>query len=466
MDAPTTTGLPSARVAWYTVFVLMVCYTLSYADRQILAFLVGPLKADLHIKDADVGLLQGFAFALVYTVIGLPMGALADRFSRRNIIALGVLVWSVTTSLSSIARSFMMLAAARMGVGVGEATLSPCAFSMISDSFPRERLSTALSVYTMGIQLGSGLALVIGGIVAQAVSELPPISVPILGSMAAWRVTFLIVGAPGLLVALLVLTVREPARRTLLLDASGAPLRVDARTVLREIGRRARSVAGIALMISCQATCNYVLLFWGPTFFERLHHWPKSRTGVVLGFTTLGCGCIGLWVGGWLADRGQARGRADAPLRVGLLSLVGILCTLAPATLVGSASVTVALLVVAVFFIGLPIGCGYAALQLIFPNQVRGLVSAVVIFAVALIGLVLGSWLPGLFDDRLFHSDARIGASMALTVALACIFGIASVLMTLRPYRVDHRAVHEHHTLAPRASATAPATAGATASQQ
>ena len=165
---------PSRRVAWYTVFVLMICYTLSYCDRQILAFLVGPMKQELHISDTEVGLLQGIAFVLVYTLGGLPMGALADRVSRRNLVALGVVVWSMMTSLSSVARSFVSLAIARMGVGIGEATLSPCAFSMITDSFPKERLSSAMSVYTMGIQLGSGLALVIGGLVAQAVSHMPP----------------------------------------------------------------------------------------------------------------------------------------------------------------------------------------------------------------------------------------------------------------------------------------------------
>ncbi len=443
MSAPSDAGqgYPARRVAWYTVFVLMLCYTLSYADRQILAFLVGPLKQDLHISDTQVGLLQGIAFALVYTIFGLPMGVLADRFSRRNIVAIGVLVWSVTTSLSSVARSFVSLAAARMGVGIGEATLSPCAFSMIADSFPKERLSSALSVYTMGIQLGSGLALVIGGVVAQAVSHMPPIDIPLAGSIAAWRVTFLIVGAPGLLIALLLLTVREPARRALLLSSTGAAVPLSLPEVLVQIRLRWRSVAGISLMISCQATCNYALLAWGPSFFERMHHWPKDRTGLVLGLTTLGCGCVGLFVGGRLSDRWQSRGTGDAPLRVGLISLTGIALTLAPAMLLPEAGWTVALLIPAVFFIGLPIGCGYASLQMIFPNQARGLVSAIVIFAVALIGLGFGALLPGFLNDHLFHDEYRIGASIALTVVVASLVGILAGATTLASYRADYQAV-------------------------
>ena len=433
-------GYPSRVVAWYTVFVLMLCYTLSYADRQILAFLVGPLRHDLHISETRVGLLMGFSFAMVYTVIGLPMGALADRFSRRNLIAIGVVLWSLMTSLSSVARSFTLLAAARMGVGIGEATLSPCAFSMITDSFPRERLSGALSVYTMGIQLGSGLALIIGGLVAQTVSQMPPVDIPLVGSIAAWRMTFLVVGLPGLLVALLLLSVREPARRALLLGADGKPAKLDFPSLLEQIRLRWRSALGLSVMISCQATCNYALLGWGPTFFNRLHHWPQDRIGLVLGLTTLGCGCLGLFVGGRVSDRWQKNGVTDAPLRVGLISLCGVLLTLAPAMLLPAAGWTVALLVPAVFFIGLPIGSGYAAVQLIFPNQTRGLASAIVIFAVALISLTLGSLMPAFLDDHLFHDPDRIGWSISLTVTVAALVGLYAGAQSLAPYRADYRA--------------------------
>jgi MFS family permease len=370
------------------------------------------------------------------------MGALADRVSRRNLVALGIVVWSMMTSLSSVARSFVSLAIARMGVGIGEATLSPCAFSMITDSFPKERLGSAMSVYTMGIQLGSGLALIIGGLVAQAVTHLSPVDLPMFGTIAAWRVTFLIVGAPGLLIALLLLTVREPPRQSVLLDNSGAVASLDFRAVVEQLRLRWRTTVGLALIISCQTTCNYALLGWAPTFFDRIHHWPKSRTGLVLGLTTLGCGCLGLFAGGRLSDRWQREGITDSALRVSLLGLTGVGLTLAPAMLMPGAAWTVALLIPAVFFIGLPIGCGYAALQLIFPNQARGLVSAIVIFAVALIGLGFGSLLPGLLNDHLFHDELRIGASISITVVLAVVIGLGAGLATLAPYRRDYRAVH------------------------
>ncbi|MBX5460091.1 MAG: MFS transporter [Steroidobacteraceae bacterium] len=423
---------PPRRTAWYALLVLTVCYTFSYVDRQILAFLVSPLKEDLLVTDTQIGLLQGLAFAIFYTMFGLPMGMLADRYSRRNIILAGLLVWSAMTALSGAARSYASLALARMGVGVGEAVINPCAFSMIADYFPRERLSTALSVYMMGIQLGAGLALIIGGVVVHAITSMPPVELG--GSVIApWRIVFVVVGVPGLLIALLLLTVKEPARRAVrALDArQGLPFRVASKEILA----RWQSVLGIALMIGCQAMSNYALLAWSPAFFERVHEWPRNQTGLVLGLITLGSGCTGLIVGGRLADYWQRVGVTDGTLRVGLIGLIGVGLTLPVAMLLPQAGATVALLVVTVLFVGLPIGTSYAAVQLIFPNQLRGTASAVVLFIVNLMGLGLGSLLPGLFNDYLFGDEKMVGHSIALTVGLSSLVGATIVTLTLRPYR-------------------------------
>ena len=426
---------PRARTAWYALFVLTVCYTLSYIDRQILAFLVEPLKQELSIKDTQIGLLQGIWFAMFYTFVGLPMGWLADRYSRRNIVAAGVFFWSVMTALSGFARSYGTLALARMGVGFGESTTNPCAFSMISDYFPRERLSTALSVYMMGIQLGSGLALIIGGVVVHAITQMPPVEIAWLGTIAPWRLTFIAVGLPGLLFTLLVFTVKEPTRRALLRDAQGKREHVRLGTALRQVLTRWQSVFGIALMIGCQALCNYTLLSWGPAFFERVHGWPKNKIGLTLGLITLTSGCIGLITGGRLADRWQRRGVGDGTLRVGLISLIGVGIMLPAAMIQSVATGTVLTLVVAVFFVGLPIGCGYAALQYIFPNQIRGVASAIVLFVVNFTGLGLGSLLPGYLNDHLFHDPLKVGQSIALTVVITSMLGASIVLLTMPHYR-------------------------------
>jgi MFS family permease len=426
---------PRRRTAWYALFVLMLCYTLSYVDRQILAFLVQPLKTELSVGDSKIGLLMGIYFAIFYTLVGLPMGWLADRYNRRNIIAAGVLFWSVMTALCGAARSYVTLAIARMGVGVGEATTNPCVFSMISDLFPKERLATAMSVYMMGIQLGSGLALIIGGVVVQAVTEMPPVTVPWLGTLSPWRLTFFAVGLPGLLLALLVLTFREPPRRAILRDESGRPAPVKLSVGVNEVLKRWQSVFGISFMIASQALCNYTFLSWGPSFFERVHQWPRDRIGLVLGSIVMGAGCIGLITGGRLADYWQKRNVPDATLRVGLISLIGVGCLLPTAMMLPEASWTVGVLAVTVLFVGLPIGCSYASLQYIFPNQVRGVASAFVLFIVNFFGLGLGSFLPGFLSQYLFKDPLKVGNAIALTVVIAASIGITVVLLTMKPYR-------------------------------
>jgi MFS family permease len=441
---------PRRSVAWYALGVLTLCYTFSYVDRQILAFLVGPLKHDMHISDTEIGLLQGLAFAMFYAFFGLPMGMLADRFSRRNIVLAGLVVWSMMTALSGVARTYWELALARMGVGVGEAVINPCALSMIADYFPKERLSLALSVYMMGIQLGAGLAMIIGGIVAQAVANMPPVEIAGYGAVAPWRLTFVIVGLPGLLIALILTTVKEPRRHSGASPGSPASESPTLGAAFREIFARWQSVVGLAVMIGCQALSNYALLGWGPTFFERVHGWPRSQTGLALGTIALVSGCIGLLLGGRLADAWQRKGVTDATLRVGVISLLGVGTLLPLAMLLPTASATVATLAFGVLFVGLPNGCSYAGVQFIFPNRMRGLATAVVILIVNLMGLGLGSLLPGLFTDYLFANELKVGNSIALTIALSSTVGLAAVLLTLRPYRRHYALMHPDAALSTR----------------
>jgi MFS family permease len=439
--AAVAAGYPRRRIAWYAVAVLTICYTFSFVDRLILAFLVTPLKHDLHLSDTQIGLLQGFAFAILYSVLGIPFGLAADRLNRRNLIAVGVLLWSVMTSCGSLARTFWTLALTRVGVGIGEASLSPAAFSMIADSFPRERLSSAMSVYSMGVQIGAGLALILGGIVVQVVSHMAPVALPWVGPVAAWRLTFLIVGAPGIFIVMLLATLPEPSRRLLPPGAAGTRPRAGLANALGQLRTRWRSTAGIAVLMACQAMNNYAFGSWSPAFFERLHHWPKSLIGLVLGALTIGCGCAGLTYGGRLSDYWLKGGMFEAPLRVAFLSLFGVACTLVPAMIVHSATLTVVLLVPAMFFLALPIGCLYASIQMIFTNEVRATISAIMLLAVNLGGVSLGTLLAGLLDDRLFHDEQMLGRSIAITAGCACLTGIAAALLALRPYRRDFAAL-------------------------
>ncbi len=439
---PAPEARPNLRYAWYVVLALTAIYMLSYVDRQILSLLVAPVKRDLGISDTRVGLLQGLAFGLFYTFMGLPLGRIADTRNRRNLIAVGIVVWSFCTSLCSFARSFWSLFLGRMGVGVGEATLSPAAYSLIADYFPNERLGVAISIYYMGVFLGSSLAFLAGGLTVDAVARTPVIYLPLLGAMASWRLTFLIVGVPGLLFALLVYTIREPQRRDLLRARDGQATELSFRDTLAEMGSRWQSVVGLSVGAIFQSSCAYALLSWTPTFFQRTHHWTPGQSGRLLALILVTFGCAGMYVGGSLSDRWQRRGICDGALRVAVVSGIGTAILLPLALILPRADWTIALLTPGVFFIALPMGTSVAALQRIFPNQVRGQVSALFLFFLNLGGQTLGPLGPGLLNDRLFHNEGMIGPSMAITIGVAAVLMIVVFLAALRPYRADYEAMH------------------------
>ena len=203
---------PPVGYAWYVVSVLTVAYIFAFVDRQILNLLVRPIRRDLSITDTQMSLLMGFSFAVFYSIFGFPLGRLADFKSRRTIVALGMVCWSFLTAGCGLARHFWHFLILRMGVGVGEAALSPSAYSLISDYFPKERRATAMSVYSMAYYIGSGLALVLGGLVVGYASGKGNWVLPIVGAIRPWQLIFFIVGLPGVLFALLMYTVKEPTR--------------------------------------------------------------------------------------------------------------------------------------------------------------------------------------------------------------------------------------------------------------
>jgi MFS family permease len=435
-------GKSSLWYAWYVVIILMVCYTLSFVDRQILSLLVGPMKRDLALSDTRIGLLQGFAFALFYGLMGLPLGRLADTRNRRNVIIVGVVLWSFLTSACSAAKSFWSLFLARMGVGVGEATLSPSAFSLISDYFPKEKLGLALSVYSMGIFIGSGLALIAGGSVVDAVTRMPAVTLPLLGTVAPWRFTFLIVGAPGLAIALLLCTVREPIRRQLMRTSNGAPARLQFHEVLLELRMRWQSFLGISVGLVFQSMCSYAFFAWAPAFLQRIHGWSAGQSGRALGLIILVFGCLGMSAGGRLCDHWQKQGVLEAPLRVAVVSAIGSGILFAFAMTAKQAGWTMVLVAPALFFLALPIGSSFAAIQLIFPNQARGQVSALLLLILNLGGLSLGPLLPGLLNDYVFRNEKLIGPSVAITISVASALMLFTFRAAYRPYRIDYQRMH------------------------
>jgi len=434
-----TPPLPSRRYAWFVVGLLTLANVSSYIDRQVLSLLVKPIKHDLHLSDTQMSLLLGLSFALFYTVFGMGIGRLADRHSRRNIIIGGVVVWSLMTALCGGIRTYGQFFLARMGVGVGEATLSPSAYSLIADLFPRKQLATAMSVFTMGIFMGSGLALVVG---AGLVARLPTaglVAVPVFGAVHPWQLTFFYVGLPGLVLAGLLLLVREPARQQVLRTNSVAN-RLTLSESLALVFRYRRAYLLLCLGVACTALMSYGLTAWVPTYFGRTFGWTVPQAGLRYGLVLVGSSVAGVLAGGAYADRLHRQAVPDGRLRVGLVTCVGCLLT-AFVPLLPSARLALLGLALPSFFIAMPMGAATAAIQEIMPNQVRALASSIFLFILNLVGLGLGPLLVALFTDHLFHDEGAIRYSLALVLLLGGVVGAACFLLAFKPYRaaIAHR---------------------------
>lgn len=419
VSVPGTLILPARHTyAWFVVGVLVLAQTFSFLDRMIMGLLVGPIRESFRISDTQYSLLAGLAFTLFYAVMGLPLARIADTRSRRNLIAVGIVLWSAMTTLCGFARGFWSLFAARVGVGVGEAALGPAAFSMVTDYFPRDLLARALSVYMMGVTIGSGLAYMLGGAVVGAVQDMGAVMLPGLGPVQGWQLTFCFIGLPGLLVAaLLVATVREPPRRGHVTEALALP------EAARYLWQRRRGYGCHIFGISIFIMVVYALNLWGPTYFIRTFGYTTPEAGWTFGLVMAGAGTAGLLAAGVIADAWMRRGVADAYVRTILWSMLAMWPCVMALGIVRNHQVAVIVMSLAVFCSAFQGGIAAGALQLMTPNRLRGQVSAVYFLVANLLGLGLGPTAVAVATDYLFRNDAAIGRSIALCGGLLCPLG-------------------------------------------
>jgi MFS family permease len=370
--------------------------------------------------------------------MGVPIARLADQHNRKAIIATGVAVWSAMTVLCGAARNFWQLFLARVGVGVGEATLSPAAFSIMADYFPKHKLARAFSVYFMGVYFGAGLALIIGGVVVRLVTDAGAVTLPVLGEIHPWQLTFFCVGLLGLPIFLLILTVREPVRRGL--KAAGVPEGVNASSLpvlLAFLRANARLVVFHFLACSMFGIGIIGYLVWTPTLFVRTWGWEASTIGLAYGAILFTLGTAGVYAGGVVADWLERRGHRDAMLRA--ICYGGIVTVpIAVATPLAS-NVWLALVGLAItsFMLAFPQGLPAAALQVITPNPLRAQVSALYFLVSNLIVIGLGPTVVALVTDYGFGDPMRLRYSMAIVSATAIPIGVALAWLALKPYRAS-----------------------------
>tara|TARA_R110000868_G_scaffold511_7_gene3786 strand:- start:1251 stop:2585 length:1335 start_codon:yes stop_codon:yes gene_type:complete len=420
---------PTTVRAWCTVGILLVAYVLSFVDRQILNLLVGPIRADLGINDTQMSLLMGLSFAIFYTIAGIPLGRIADSKSRRGLIAWGVAFWSLMTAACGLAQQYWHFILCRIGVGAGEAALSPAAYSLIADSFPADRRATAISVYAMGIYLGAGMAFLLGGIVVTWANAQGPMTLPVLGIVRPWQLIFLVLGAAGLMFCLVLLAIKEPTRKGV-----GAGVAVP----LKEVGAYLLTIRKAVLChnfgFACLSFASYGASAWIPTFFIRTHGLTPGEVGIYYGSLVMVAGSTGIVFGGRLADYLARRGYRDANMRVGLLAAaLTLLCNVV--FLVDNMPLLWAIMFFNVFTVAMPFGVAPAAIQEIMPNAMRGQASAIYLFTITLIGLGIGPTAVAMFTDYVFADDMAIRYSIFIVASVITVGSIILLWTGLKPYR-------------------------------
>jgi len=435
---------PDPSYAWYVLAILFMAYTVAYIDRQIMALLIEPIKRDLAISDTQVSLLIGFAFVIFYTIAGIPIGRLADKKNRRIIIATGIFCWSLLTAVCGLARNFLQLFLARIGVGIGEACLSPAAYSLIADYFPKSRRGMAIGLYSSGIYVGAGLALVVGGFVIQLISNMKEVVLPIIGHIHPWQLTFFLVGIPGLIIVALMTTVKEPYRREVLDLGSGG----DANSGDLSIGATLsffksywRVYSTLLLGFAMEATLSYGYFAWIPSMYIRTFGWSASKIGYTFGLIVIILGTCGIVCAGMLSDWRLKKGETDNFLRLSIIAGSCVLVFGIPAALMPNATLALTFLCPTIFFLGFHVGLAPAAVNFITPNQLRGQTMAIYIFVVALLSMSLGPTGIALITDYVFKDPQALHYSVAIFTGIFVVLAIVLLWLSLNPYRARAAAI-------------------------
>lgn len=405
-DAETGEGYPAPRTRWWTVGVLTLLYAVSFMDRQIFAVLLEPITRSLAISDFQAGLLHGLAFALCYAIFGIFFGSLVDRFPRRPIIFIGVTVWSIAATTCGMVGNAMQLAVARFGVGAGEASLLPAANSLLSDSFPRSRLSTAISIFGTGTAIGGMLSYILA---ATLLSTMSPqgIVLPLFGDAEPWRVVLLVTGLPGLLLAFLVFTFPDPVRKQRLKTQETASYRA----ALAFMAAHWRFFLGYFVGIGLMAMVSYGFSSWKAVWLIRSFGLSVAETAMTLALLTVIPSVIGVVSTGAITDYLFSRGVKDAHLKVIIvLSCVKLLAATAAMMMTDEKG---ALACVAVYLLATgSVGVAPAAVHLVTPNDYRGKIIAVYGLFVVMIGLGFGPPLVGAITTYGYRDPAMIGWSI------------------------------------------------------
>lgn len=426
---------PRPAYAWYCLAVFCFAYLFGFMDRIIVGLLTPAIQADIGLSDSQMGMIQGIAFALFYTLFGLPIGRATDRFSRKWLLTVGTTVWSLMTAGAGLVRSFGGLFAMRAGVGIGEATLNPCATSFIGDAFRPETRPKAFGIFSMSTALGVGLTYLGGGMVIGFIGGPTggnTFPMPLLGEIPAWQAVFILVGLGGLVPAMLIaLTVREPARREL----AGGKQQASWAEVRAFIRQHRTTLFCHHVGVACILLAVYGWVNWLPALFVRLHGWTIPQFSIWFGIFGGSAGILSAVASGYVTTWLKRKGYVDGAMRTVLIGGIGLTIGTGLAPLLPTPELVLAGYCIASLFTNFPTSQPLAAIAEITPNQLRGFITATYTMVIGIAGAGFGPWVMGVVTDKVFGDPMKIHYSIALVTVTMGLIGTTLIGYGLKSYR-------------------------------
>lgn len=420
-------GYPSSRYAWYVVFVLFFTYTLAFVDRGIITFLVDPIRNDFGISDFQFSLLSTLSFSIFYTILGIPLGRLADSRSRRGQLAIGIALWCGMTVLCGKSNSYWALFFSMVGVGVGEACLVPCAYSLIADYFPREKRGLPLNIFSNGIMFGTLVSNIFGGLVSQYAFNIGSMDIPVFGHVKPWQLTFILLGLPGIFFVLAMLSVKEPVRK----EQSGP---AGFKSTVRYLVKNWKTYGSIIGGTTFGAMTNGAFLGWIVPWFSRRYEWSNAQIGPYIGVTSFIFGSLGVLISGILANRYMGAGKKAVYVKLMMAAEALVLIPIVFAHVYDNPYWVLCCVGGIIFFGGVTSGLGPASLQTITPNEMRGQVTAICFLILGLVAMNVGMPAVGFITTYIFQDDLMVRSSAVIVGIIASVLGLITLRLGLRAY--------------------------------
>ena len=405
-----TTSWPKPIYAWFFTSILLFAYIISFIDRQMINYLVVPIKEDMGLTDFEISFIQGWGFVLAYIIFSIPFGRIVDKVNRVRVLIGGIIIWSVATAACGFSKNSWQLVLSRSGVGAGEAALTPASWSIISDLFPIEKRSFPMSIYLMGPYIGQGLSLLFGAQILRIYNE--PVTLFESIIVQPWQIIFLIIAIPGVILGLLMFALKDPVRKEVLVSE-----KEEGKDSIKEVFAYVINNIGAYMPLLIGSAFIVVLLYgvqsWVPTFLHRIHGWEHTRIGDQYGLVALFAGSLGV-ISGPMVEKYLTKLNFNAATIIVCIITAVALTIIGPITFLSLSSEIVLIgIFITSFFITLPLALFATSLQNITPNQYRGVVSGLYVFTVNITGYGLGPMVVAFFTDKVFKNEMAIDLSMA-----------------------------------------------------